>query len=542
MINRVIDVVRHQRVRFLPRVGVVAGLLIAETLARSYLIQGNTPLELMTGSAKAVYLAQSWLLRFVIAYMAAWMILAYARDSRIIDRVASLPVPPVRFAWLVVHSLLVMVFGFLSAAFYDAASPLPFTVAAVAWYACGVGMVLSLLAAIAPVSTWRRVLDQSASLYLYALMAAGVAVVVARPLQLSWVPVARITYWAVDRLLLPFIHDLRSDSSTMSIGTRNFSIVIADKCSGLEGLGLMAAFCMSWFWYGRRQFIFSRSLIALPFAALLIFILNILRIATLLLIGNAGYPQVAMVGFHSQAGWIAFNCAAFGVAAVSYRIPWLRRGAVPGAAAVRDATAAYLVPFLSILAAGMLAYALSSGFDLFYPLRLVSGGVALLIFREIYGLRAWSFSWRPCFVGAMVFGLWVAIGQLVLPASGAPQALGDLSPVGRTAWIACRVIAAVVTVPIAEELAYRGYLMRRLVGAKFESISYRHVSWPAILLSAIVFGIMHGALWPVATLTGVAYAVLVVKSGSLADGVIAHATTNGLLALYVLTFDQWQLW
>ncbi len=33
------------------------------------------------------------------------------------------------------------------------------------------------------------------------------------------------------------------------------------------------------------------------------FALNALRIAILMLIGNAGFPDVAAYGFHSQAGW-----------------------------------------------------------------------------------------------------------------------------------------------------------------------------------------------------------------------------------------------
>jgi len=544
MIDRLLEGVRPQRLGFLPRVGLIAGILIAETLTRSYLIHGDVPLELTTVPAQAVHIAQSWLLRFVIAYVAAWCILAYTRDSDIIGRLASLPQPPVRIPWLAAHSVLLVVFGFLSAAFYDAASPLPFTVAAIAWYACGAGMLFTLLAAMAPMSTWHRVVNQSASLYLYALLAALIAVVATRPLQLSWAPVARITYWAVDRLLLPFISELRSDTSTMSIGTPNFMIGVANSCSGLEGLGLMSVFCVTWFWYGRREFIFARSLLVLPIAALLVLSLNVLRIATLVVIGNAGYPQVAMVGFHSQAGWIAFNCAAFAVAAVSYRIQWLRRGAVREGegAGSSDGTAAYLVPFLAILAAGMIAHALSAGFDLLYPLRLAAAVIALMVFRQTYGVRAWKFSWRPCIVGAVVFCVWVPIGHIVLPVSATPAALGQLSPGARVAWITCRVIAGVVTVPIAEELAYRGYLMRRLRGVKFESIAYRDVGWPAILLSAMVFGIMHGSLWPVATLTGIVYGVLVVKSGRLVDSVIAHATTNGLLAFYVLVFDQWQLW
>jgi exosortase/archaeosortase family protein len=48
-------------------------------------------------------------------------------------------------------------------------------------------------------------------------------------------------------------------------------------------------------------------------------LLGVLRIAILMLIGNAGFPDVAAYGFHSQAGWIAFNSVACGLAFLSRR-------------------------------------------------------------------------------------------------------------------------------------------------------------------------------------------------------------------------------
>src|SRR4029077_2254166 len=93
----------------------------------------------------------------------------------------------------------------------------------------------------------------------------------------------------------------------------------SEICSGLEGVGLMLVFCTAWLWYFRREYIFPRALSVLPIAVLVIFLLNALRIAALVFIGDAGYQGVASVGFHSQAGWIAFNLAAFGAAFVTNR-------------------------------------------------------------------------------------------------------------------------------------------------------------------------------------------------------------------------------
>ena len=112
----------------------------------------------------------------------------------------------------------------------------------------------------------------------------------------------------------------------------------------------------------------------------------------------------------------------------------------------------------------------------------------------------------------------------------------------RFGWIGTRAVAAVITVPIAEELAYRGYLMRRLTRADFESVPFRDAGWPALLITAAAFGAVHGALWGPGILAGLVFGALAIKTGKFGEAVAAHMLTNALLAAYVVVFDQWQLW
>jgi membrane protease YdiL (CAAX protease family) len=53
---------------------------------------------------------------------------------------------------------------------------------------------------------------------------------------------------------------------------------------------------------------------------------------------------------------------------------------------------------------------------------------------------------------------------------------------------------------------------------------------------------MHGSLWLPGIAVGLAYGALAMRTGKLGESVAAHGTTNLLLAVYVLTFGQWQLW
>ena len=109
-------------------------------------------------------------------------------------------------------------------------------------------------------------------------------------------------------------------------------------------------------------------------------------------------------------------------------------------------------------------------------------------------------------------------------------------------WITFRVLAAVATVPIAEELAFRGFLMRRLLSQDFESVSFRRFSWFALLVSSLAFGLMHGGYWIAGSVAGILFGMAVIRRGRIGEAVVAHATANALLAAYVLAYHKWHLW
>ena len=134
--------------------------------------------------------------------------------------------------------------------------------------------------------------------------------------------------------------------ATGTLGTQRFAVEIAPACSGLEGVGLMLIFSVLWLWCFRNDYRFPRALLLIPIGIVAIFILNSVRIAALILIGDAGATTVALGGFHSQAGWIAFNGVALGLASLAHRVPYLSSGPKPavteGAHIHPDA---YLAPF-----------------------------------------------------------------------------------------------------------------------------------------------------------------------------------------------------
>ena len=98
-----------------------------------------------------------------------------------------------------------------------------------------------------------------------------------------------------------------------------------------------------------------------------------------------------------------------------------------------------------------------------------------------------------------------------------------------------------ITVPLAEELAFRGYLVRKLISSEFESVDPRRFTWLSFLLSSILFGAIHDR-WLAGTLAGMAFALALYRRGRISDAVVAHATSNALIAAFVLSTGSWSLW
>jgi CAAX prenyl protease-like protein len=108
-------------------------------------------------------------------------------------------------------------------------------------------------------------------------------------------------------------------------------------------------------------------------------------------------------------------------------------------------------------------------------------------------------------------------------------------------WIFFRVAGSVIAVPLAEELAFRGYLIRKLIDRDFENIPLNRFTWLSFLLSSVLFGLLHDR-WLAGIIAGMLFALALYRRGQLGDAVVAHVTANALIAAYVLVYSKWALW
>lgn len=212
----------------------------------------------------------------------------------------------------------------------------------------------------------------------------------------------------------------------------------------------------------------------------------------------------------------------------------------------RQGNLAILAWFLALLAADLLVqgavFAVSN--SLFLPIAAASLlGVVLpllLLARSSGGTLGSEFDLGRTEPGAVLWSVVAALGALVPTSFLADQSLRlhPIDPewldfyVGRLpatpGAVALAAFTAVVLAPVAEELLFRG-LLQRLTRRLWGPV-------PAILVSALVFGMVHGEPWYLFGLIalGLLLAWVYETTGSLTPCIALHATHNAVSFLLLL--------
>jgi exosortase E/protease (VPEID-CTERM system) len=530
------------------RVAGLAGLFAFEVL----LISDRTPhnsLRDATGLPGLVFSLGAWKVRLLVTLAIIGLLCWQSRRVRNPGSSSEMPFASgIGWHWFLAHLAAIFSFaGLASILFENRLAGVWADLLVVGWVATGAAAVILGAFAFLPRTFWKEMLQGTGDAWTYIFVLGAGACVMAAYATPIWKPLARWTLMLAWLLLRPFVPGVIADPGNMMLGTRGFSVEVAPACSGYEGIGLILAFTIGWLWFLRREWRFPRALLLIPFGVAAIWIFNAVRVAGLVMIGIAGSPDIAMHGFHSHAGWIAFNVVALGICLAARQSSWLTAGGNNGTR-ISDRSepipaAPYLMPFLAILSAGLVAGAASSGFEWLYVLRVAAAAAALWYFRARYRALDWRVGWSAVALGGLVFLMWIGLEPLAHTVqTGEPWALANAALLPRLAWIVVRLLGAVITVPIAEELAFRGFLLRRLVSADFESVAWRSFAWVPFLISSIAFGLLHGDRWLAGTIAGMIYAAAMMRRGRIGEAVAAHAITNALLAIYVLITGNWQLW
>jgi len=352
------------------------------------------------------------------------------------------------------------------------------------------------------------------------------------------------------------------------IGDADFQVSVGFGCSGYQGIALITGLLAGYMWWFRRVLRFPQAYLLIPVGMVLSYLANAVRIAALILIGIRVSPRIAVDGFHSNAGWLAFLAIGLGMIWTTARMPFFTRseadpdpepdprrpGSAQGTVAeplatarVGPSTVACLVPCLVLLAVPLVTGAISvhGSLDVYYPIRVVAVAATLWALRDAYGEVTFDPSANSIGLGVLVFVIWMILAPNVTtpdPEQAARLDPSSLGPLWGTLWVAVRFLGYVLTAPIAEELAFRGFLTRRLVSEDAEAVPLGTFTWPSFLLSSVAFGLIHQSNWIPGTIAGMAYAAALYHRRRIGDAIAAHAVTNALLGTYVIATGSWASW
>ncbi|MGB8329567.1 MAG: exosortase E/protease, VPEID-CTERM system [Polyangiales bacterium] len=418
------------------------------------------------------------------------------------------------------------------------------------WLLGGIATLLSLLPVAAGGLKLRAILHQLA----VPLGFAGLLALVAWGAGLAtlglWDRLGPVTLDAVAGMLGLFGLPIYFDPSEAAVGTEEFWVRVTPICSGYEGIGLIVVFLSAYLAGFRQRFRFPHALLLLPLAVLAVWFLNVVRIVMLILVGHAGYPEIAIGGFHSKAGWLFFCAVALGAVWASQRLRWFAAWPSGSRGTIVNPSAPFLLPLLAVVATALVTGLFVGEVDYFYPVRVAIGLLVLAWYRQAYAtglrhqLRGRSIlSWHAVGIGVAVYVLWIAISTWSEPyvSETPPELFSELEKPLVVVWIVGRVLGSVLLIPIVEELAFRGFLLRRLIATDFRNVSYSEWSWPAVLISSVAFAAAHQQ-WVGGFVAGVLYCYAQSRRGLLSDAIVAHAVTNALIAAQVLYAGHWSLW
>jgi exosortase E/protease (VPEID-CTERM system) len=396
----------------------------------------------------------------------------------------------------------------------------------------------------APLSFWRTLVTGNAVAAVFSGVMATLLLGGSEMAKGGWEGLSGATLNLSAWVLQLFGADLVVDEATKRLALDQFAVTVGPDCSGYEGIALVAAFLVIYAVVFRRELAFPNALLIFPIAIAAIWIFNSVRIAALVAIGAYISPDVAINGFHSQAGWIAFLLVAGGIMWAGYKVPFFRTSRAAGPApatatpAAEDTALVWLAPFIGLMAASIVISAASPNEHWLYFLRVAGIGLALWLFRDFYmGLVA-RVSPVALLAGAAVGAAWIATDPDPAGNTELKTWLTQVHLSVLSGWFLVRGIGTIVLVPIAEELAFRGYLHRAI--EKLGLASPAVMTAVAFVVTSVLFGVIHQR-WLAGMLAGAVYALVMYRSRRMSDPIAAHMASNAVIFAWALYYQQWSL-
>ncbi|MEZ6069068.1 MAG: CAAX prenyl protease-related protein [Pirellulales bacterium] len=164
-----------------------------------------------------------------------------------------------------------------------------------------------------------------------------------------------------------------------------------------------------------------------------------------------------------------------------------------------------------------------------------------------------SFRISPLAIAVGVAGIFIWVGiwslhleQRLLPEflqGGSRSSFNPLAELGGGAgyaFLVVRFIGLAIAVPIIEELFMRGFFMRYYTSVDWPTLDYGKISYQAAAVATAFSVAMHPERFAMLVWFTMV-TLLMYRTRNIWDCIVAHAVTNFLLGVYVVTTGNWEL-
>ena len=195
---------------------------------------------------------------------------------------------------------------------------------------------------------------------------------------------------------------------------------------------------------------------------------------------------------------------------------------------------------MALMTASIIASAFAPNDQWLYGLRVIFVAAALWMFRSFYATIAERVAPLSLAAGIAVGVAWIATDPD--PAAGAELGNWILAlPMWAAAlWLAIRAAGTIIFVPIAEEMAFRGFLHRAIASQRIANATPLVMTIAAFVVTSLLFGAIHQR-WLAGMLAGAVYALVMYRTGRMSDPIGAHMASNAVIIAWAITQQQWSL-